>query len=91
MVCSNNDCGAIYHLISKPPHQEGVCDLCSSPLKHRADDTSEAFKARMVEFYKTFEPLQAFYKGKKNYRSVDGLRSPDEIHSTILELFQEQA
>jgi adenylate kinase len=90
-VCSNNSCGAIYHLTSKPPKQDGVCDLCGSPLKHRADDTSEAFQARMVEFNKTFQPLQAFYKGMPLYRSVDGLRAPDEIHTTILELFQEQA
>jgi adenylate kinase len=90
-VCSNNSCGAIYHLVNKLPKVEGVCDLCGSPLKHRADDTSEAFRARMVEFNATFQPLQAFYKGMPNYRSVDGLRSPDGIHATILELFQEQA
>jgi adenylate kinase len=91
MVCSNNSCGAIYHLVTKRPNQEGVCDLCHSPLKHRSDDTSEAFRSRMVEFNATFQPLQAFYKGTPNYRSVDGLRSPDGIHATILELFQEQA
>jgi adenylate kinase len=90
-VCSNNSCGAIYHLVNKPPTKEGVCDLCGSPLKHRADDTPDAFRARMVEFNATFQPLQAFYKGTPHYRSVDGLRSPDGIHATILELFQEQA
>jgi len=87
MVCSNNSCGAIYHLVTKRPHEEGVCDLCHSPLKHRADDCSEAFRSRMAEFNTTFQPLQAFYKGTPHYRSVDGLRSPDEIHATILELF----
>ncbi|HLO68998.1 MAG TPA: adenylate kinase [Holophaga sp.] len=90
MVCSNNDCGAIYHLVTKPPFEAGKCDVCHSPLKHRADDCSEAFRARMVEFNKTFQPLQAHYKGTPHYRSVDGLRSPDEIHGTILDLFQEQ-
>jgi adenylate kinase len=91
MVCSNNNCGAIYHLVTKRPHVEGVCDLCGSPLKHRADDCPEAFRSRMVEFNKTFHPLQAYYKGMKNYRSVDGLGSPDEIHASIVKLFQEQA
>ncbi|WP_306597971.1 adenylate kinase [Geothrix sp. 21YS21S-2] len=91
MVCSNNDCGAIYHLVTKRPHQENVCDLCHSPLKHRADDCSEAFRSRMVEFNKTFQPLQAFYKERPNYRTVDGNLAPDAIHATILELFQEQA
>ena len=90
-VCSNNSCGAIYSTTSKPPKVEGVCDLCGSPLKHRADDTSEAFKARMGEFNSTFQPLQAFYKGRPNYHQVDGDRAPDDIHATILDLFQEQA
>ncbi|BDU75339.1 adenylate kinase [Mesoterricola sediminis] len=89
-VCSNNDCGAIYHLETRPPLKEGVCDVCGSPLKHRADDCSEAFRSRMAEFNTTFQPLQAHYKGTTHYRSVDGLRSPDEIHGTILDLFREQ-
>ena len=91
MVCSNNSCGAIYHLVTKRPFQEGVCDLCHSPLKHRADDCPEAFRSRMVEFNKTFHPLRAYYEGRPNYHTVDGARSPDEIHATVLGLFQEQA
>ena len=91
MVCSNNNCGYIYHLVTCPPQVEGVCDLCHYPLKHRADDCQEAFRSRMSEFYKTFQPLQAFYKGTDHYRAVDGEGSSDAIHQTILELFQEQA
>jgi adenylate kinase len=90
-VCSNNACGAIYNLNSKPPKVEGVCDLCGGSLKHRADDTSEAFQSRMVEFNKTFQPLQAFYKGMPHYRSVDGSRPPEQIHDQLVQLFQEQA
>jgi adenylate kinase len=91
MVCSNNNCGAIYNLQSNAPHVEGVCDRCNSPLKHRSDDTSEAFKGRMVEFNKTFQPLKAFYAGLPNYRNVDGNREPDAIYATLVQLFQEQA
>jgi adenylate kinase len=90
-VCSNNACGAIYNLNSKPPRVEGVCDLCGSSLKHRADDTAEAFRSRMVEFNKTFHPLQAYYKGMPNYRFVEGNRSPDQIHAQLNQLFQEHA
>jgi adenylate kinase len=90
-VCSNNACGAIYNLNSKPPKVEGICDLCGGSLKHRADDTSEAFQSRMVEFNKTFQPLQAFYKGMPHYRSVDGSRPPEQIHDQLVQLFQEQA
>ena len=90
-VCSNNACGAIYHLASKPPKAAGVCDLCGSPLKHRADDTSEAFRARMDEFNATFKPLLAFYENGPHYRKVDGLRSPDEVFQALAKLFGESA
>jgi len=90
-VCSNSNCGAIYNLRTKAPKVEGVCDLCGSQLKHRADDTTEAFQGRMVAFNKTFQPLQAYYKAMPNYRSVEGTRSPDRIHEQLVQLFREQA
>ena len=90
-VCSNNACGAIYHLERKPSQVDGVCDLCGSPLKHRADDTAEAFKSRMKEFYATFHPLQAFYNGGPSYRLVDGTGMPDEVYATVVKIFEEHA
>ena len=90
-VCSNNACGAIFHLQTKPPRLEGVCDVCGSPLKHRADDTSEAFRARMGEFHSTFQPLVGYYRGLPNYRRVDGLRTPDEVFESLSQLFQGNA
>lgn len=90
-VCSNNDCGAIYHLQSKPTKVENVCDKCGSPLKHRSDDSSEAFKSRMVEFNATFQPMVAYYKGGKHYRLVDGNRTPDQVFETLSQLFKENA
>jgi adenylate kinase len=90
-VCGNNACGAIYHLQNKPPQVENVCDKCGSPLKHRADDSSEAFKSRMVEFNATFQPMVAYYKGGKHYRRVDGNRTPDQVFVTLSQLFKENA
>ncbi len=90
-VCSNDECGAIYHLERKPSKVDGVCDLCGSPLKHRADDTVEAFKNRMKVFYSTFNPLQAFYRSGPNYRLVDGTGMPDEVYATVVKIFEEHA
>jgi adenylate kinase len=90
-VCSSNACGAIYHLTSKPPKQSGVCDLCGSPLKHRSDDTSEAFGSRMGEFNSTFQPLLGFYKHRPNFRSVDGNRPPELVFESLRHVFGENA
>ncbi len=90
-TCSNNACGAIYHLETKPPRAENVCDLCGSPLKHRSDDTSEAFRSRMEAFNATFKPLQAYYQGGENYRLVDGCRQPEEVFGSVAKLYEEHA
>jgi len=90
-VCSNADCGAIYHLQSMPSKVEGVCDKCGASLKHRADDTSEAFKSRMVEFNKTFQPMATFYKAGTHYRCVDGNRKPDQVFESVVQIFKENA
>ena len=90
-VCSNNDCGAIYHMETKPPRQDGICDLCGSPLKHRSDDTAEAFRSRMVEFNATFQPLLSFYERKPNFRSVDGSLAPEQVFESLVQLFAESA
>ena len=90
-VCSNNACGAIYHLESKPSKQAGVCDLCASNLKHRSDDTSEAFKSRMGEFNATFQPLLSFYKHRPNFRSFDGNRAPELVFESLRHVFGERA
>jgi adenylate kinase len=90
-VCSNNGCGAIYHLESKPSQKAGVCDVCGSPLKHRSDDTAEAFRARMAEFDSTYQPLKAFYADRPTFLSVDGNRHPDQVFGTLETHFKEQA
>lgn len=90
-VCSNNACGAIYHVESKPPKQDGICDLCGSPLKHRSDDTAEAFRSRMVEFNATFQPILGFYGRQTHFRSVDGNRPPEQVFEFLVQLFSENA
>jgi adenylate kinase len=90
-VCSNNACGAIFHTETKAPRTEGVCDVCGSTLKHRTDDTSLAFRARMGEFNATFQPLLAFYDQRPQFRHVDGLRQPEQVFESLVQLFKEPA
>ena len=45
-VC--RECGATYHVVTKPPRKEGVCDLCGGELIIRADDTPETVKGRLA-------------------------------------------
>jgi adenylate kinase len=61
-VCPN--CGETYHLVSKKPKVENVCDVCSSALIHRTDDKPEVIKRRLETYHKHTAPIINFFKEK---------------------------
>ncbi|AJE45389.1 adenylate kinase [Celeribacter indicus] len=81
-TCGN--CGEVYHDVTKPTKQPGVCDVCgSTDLKRRADDNEDSLKTRLMEYYKKTSPLIGYYYAKGDLKSVDGLQSPDEVAGEI--------
>lgn len=61
-VCQS--CGAPYHVKTKPPKTEGVCDACGGPLVQRADDKPETVRHRLEVFHAETEPLKGYYENK---------------------------
>jgi adenylate kinase len=66
-------CGAIYHLRTKPPKQENVCDQCGGELIIRKDDEPETVKKRLRVYHQETEPLVGFYKSKGKLKTVESL------------------
>lgn len=65
IVCTNQECKATYNTKLHPPKQEGICDICGSPLKQRDDDSnSEAIKRRLEIYEKQTSPLVEYYNKK---------------------------
>lgn len=58
------ECGASYHLVSKKPKQENVCDVCSSDLIHRDDDKPDVIKKRLQTYHEQTAPIIDFFKEK---------------------------
>ena len=78
------DCGAVYHDQTHPTKQAGVCDSCGSTnLKRRADDTADALKVRLMEYYKKTSPLIGYYYAKGDLSTVDGLADVDAVAAAI--------
>lgn len=50
----------------------------------RADDNPEAFRTRLETYEKQTVPLSAYYAEKNLLRSVDGMRSINEVSHSIL-------
>jgi len=81
------DCGAVYHDVTRPTKVEGVCDECGSTnLKRRADDTEEALRNRLMEYYKKTSPLIGYYYAKGQLSVVDGLAEIDVVGAAIAEI-----
>jgi adenylate kinase len=77
-------CGAVYHDVTRPTQVEGRCDVCGSDnMIRRADDTEDALKTRLMEYYKKTAPLIGYYHAKGLLRGVDGLGSMDDVASAI--------
>ena len=69
-VCSR--CGEPYHVVSKLPKTEGVCDSCGGELVQRADDKAETVRYRLKVYHTETEPLKDFYRERNLLREVRG-------------------
>ena len=69
-VCTQ--CGAPFHTESKPPKQEGVCDLCGGALMERDDDKPETVRDRLVVYHNETEPPKHFYEARGKLDMVPG-------------------
>jgi adenylate kinase len=81
-------CGAPYHVTSKPPKKEGVCDACGGKLELRGDDRPEVVKDRLQVYHAETEPLKDFY-GKRGLLSpVPNMPTPDGTFKAILAVLE---
>ena len=84
-TCGN--CGEVYHDTTRPTKVAGCCDVCGSTnLTRRADDTEEALRQRLMEYYKKTSPLIGYYYAKEALSSVDGLAEMDAVSTAIASL-----
>ncbi|MCK4517953.1 nucleoside monophosphate kinase, partial [Candidatus Babeliales bacterium] len=81
LVCSNKKCQAVYSAVAKKPKQEGVCDLCGSPVIRRQDDDESIIRERLVVFAKYKNDLLGFYKeaGQEVIEFAIPAGSPDVV------------
>jgi adenylate kinase len=73
-------CKAVYHVISRPPKADGVCDHCGGELIQREDDRPESVQVRMEAYQKSTRPLIDFYKQRGLLVTIAADGSPEEIY-----------
>lgn len=81
-VCDK--CKISYNLLTMPPKQKNLCDVCGQLLSKRDDDTLELFNKRLKDYHNYADPIIDFYK-KNNFLFVnlDGSMKIDKIFEFV--------
>lgn len=86
-ICRN--CGRTYHVETKRPQVDGVCDDCGGELFQRADDNEETVRNRLAVYYRQTEPLLEYYKAKGLLKNINGEGSIDAIFEEVKAFLEE--
>lgn len=81
-VCAS--CGAIYS-VAAPPASGWACDKCGGDVVQRADDTPESVTKRLAAYTTETQPTIDFYEASGSLVKVDGLGTPDEVFTRLLD------
>ena len=76
-------CGEIYHEVSRPPKQTGVCDACGGELYQRDDDKPEVVRERLRR-QRPPEELLAYYRSAGKLVDVDGQQPVERVTEELL-------
>ncbi|MEI7973409.1 MAG: adenylate kinase [Bdellovibrio sp.] len=80
-VCTQ--CGAVYHVDSKPSRSEGVCDVCGGNCIQRPDDKEQVIAQRLQTYETHTAPLLDFYCRQGVLREINGTGSEADIFDEI--------
>jgi adenylate kinase len=77
-------CKAVFHIETRPPKVQGVCDHCGGALYQREDDRPESIRVRMAAYEKSTAPLAEYYRNKGLLIPVLAGGAPEEIFRRTL-------
>lgn len=82
-ICTNKQCGAVYHTEFKKPTKENTCDICNSELYQRDDDTEKLVSSRLETYHTETAPLSEFYSNKNLLLKVNGTQDVQDVFAEI--------
>lgn len=72
-------CKAVFHVETRPPKMQGICDRCGAALYQREDDRPESVRVRMDAYHKSTAPLADFYRRKGLLLAIPAEGAPEQI------------
>lgn len=84
-------CGTIYNVDSRPPKQEGVCDIDGAALITRSDDNIEAIRQRLDLYDEKTRPLLDYYEESGRLFKIAGTGTPEEVFKRLAEIVKRES
>jgi adenylate kinase len=78
-------CRTVFHVIDRPPKNEGCCDRCGGKLMQREDDRPESIEVRLQAYDRSTAPLISFYQKLGLLMPLNAKGTPNEILEKTLE------
>jgi len=79
-------CHSVFHLATRRPRREGVCDRCGGVLEQRGDDRPDAVRVRIEAYLSDTVPLTAHYARQGLLIPIRATGQPVEILAQTLDL-----
>jgi len=77
-------CKAVFHIQTRKPKVDNVCDNCGTQLVIRDDDRPEAIRVRLDVYQKSTAPLVEFYRQRGLLLSIPAEGTPEEVYQLTL-------
>jgi len=81
-------CHAVFHVDTKPPREDSLCDSCGSKLIRRPDEEPQAVRERFQVHAHQAEKVLSFYRDRGALIEVQGEGSPEEVNRQIQSALQ---
>jgi adenylate kinase len=78
-------CGADYNVNTRPPKNEGICDICGGKLAQRDDDKTEVIVNRLKVYREKTKPVEDYYRSQSILTEVDGAQDFGQVTGAIVE------
>jgi adenylate kinase len=78
----------VFHLISRPPKVEGVCDECGGRLYQRPDDSPASISVRLEAYERNTAPLVQYYKDLGLLTPIDAVGTTDAVFARTVTALQ---
>jgi adenylate kinase len=88
-VCKS--CGAVYHVETRPPQKEGVCDKCGGEVLQRPDDRAEVIQTRLDAYEQSTKPLKEYYRAHGHYAEISGVGTAEDVYARVIKALQVKA